>query len=80
MRQYHEEALVVEVYYPQNIRFNTIARMERVNQLLIPVEGPHAGRRYLFIGYNGSWLAGVLVMSDDQPLHEALRALGYLEE
>jgi hypothetical protein len=77
LRRYHEEELVVEVYYPRNIRFNTIARMERVNQLLIPIEGSHAGNRYVFIGYNGRWLAGALVMSDDQPLHDALRELGY---
>lgn len=80
LRRYNEEELVVEVYYPQNIRFNTIARMAQVNQLLIPIEGTHAGSRYVFIGYNGRWLAGALVMSDDQPLHEALQELGYLEE
>jgi hypothetical protein len=79
LRRYSEEDLVVEVYYPRNIRFNTPARMERVNQLLIPIEGTHAGNRYVFIGYNGRWLAGALVMSDDQPLHDALRELGYLE-
>jgi hypothetical protein len=77
LRRYNEEELVVEVYYPRNIRFNTIARMERVNQLLIPIEGTHAGNRHVFIGYNGRWLAGALVMSDDQPLHDALRGLGY---
>jgi hypothetical protein len=79
LRRYEEQDLVIQVYYPRNIRFNTIARMERVNQLLIPIEGRHAGNRYVFIGYNGRWLAGALVMSDDQPLHDALRELGYLE-
>jgi hypothetical protein len=73
LRRYREEDLVVEVYYPRNIRFNTPARMQRINQLLIPIEGTHAGNRYVFIGYNGRWLAGALVMSDDQPLHDALR-------
>jgi hypothetical protein len=74
-----EDELVVEVYYARNIRFNTAARMERVNQLLIPIEGTHAGNRYVFIGYNGNWLAGALAMADDSTLHAALQELGYKE-
>lgn len=76
LRRYHEEEIVVEVYYPRNIRFNTAARMANVNQLLIPIEGTHDNGRYVFIGYNGNWLAGTLVMSDDQPLRDALQGLG----
>lgn len=77
LQDYSESSLVMEVYYPQDIRFNTIVRMSNVNQLLIPIEGRHAGNRYVFLGSDGRWLTGAFVMADDQPVHEVLRALGY---
>jgi hypothetical protein len=77
--EYNESAVVVEVYYPQNIRFNTAVRMRNVNQLLIPVEGRHAGNRYVIMGSSGDWLPGALVMADDTSLTEALRGLGHIE-
>ncbi len=79
LREYNETATVVEIYYPQDIRFNLPVRMRNVDQLLIPIEGRHAGNRYVFLGSNGRWLAGALTMSDDMPILDALRALGHLE-
>lgn len=77
--EYQNDAFVIEVYYPQNIRFNLPARMRNVNQLLIPIEGRNAGDRYVFMGYNGKWLAGALAMATDEPIRAALRDLGYLD-
>ncbi|HEY1407710.1 MAG TPA: hypothetical protein VF434_02160 [Promineifilum sp.] len=76
--EYNQSAVVVEVYYPEDIRFNTAVRMRNVNKLLIPIEGRHAGNRYIFLGTDGSWLTGAMVMADDAPLHEALRQLGHI--
>lgn len=77
LKSYNETALVVEVFYPGSIRFNTPVRMDQINQLLIPIEGRHAGNRYVFLGANGRWLAGAMVMQDDQPILTALQNLGY---
>lgn len=78
MRRYAEEELVIESYYGQDVSFNTRIRMNKVTQLLIPIDGTHADQRYLFIGGRGEWRVGAMVMSDDTPLREAMRQLGYL--
>jgi hypothetical protein len=78
LRRYAEEELVIESYYGQDISFNTRVRMNGVTQLLIPVEGTHDDQRYLFMGAHGDWRAGAMVMSDDSPLRNAMRELGYL--
>lgn len=79
LQSYNESAVVMEVYYPQPIRFNSIVRMSNVNQLLIPIEGRHSGYRYLFPGSDGQWLAGAFVMEDETPLYDTLRRLGHIE-
>jgi hypothetical protein len=80
LRRYAEQELVLEVYYPEPIRFNTPVRMRNVNQLLIPIDATHANKNYVFIGSNGRWLAGAMVMANAAPLAETMRRLGYLEE
>ncbi len=80
VEDYTESGLVMEILYPQAIEFNTPVRMRNINQLLIPIEGRHAGNRYVFLGNNGLWLAGAMVMSDETPLIDTLRVLGLSEE
>jgi hypothetical protein len=72
------EELVIESYYGQDISFNSRIRMNGVTQLLIPLEGTHADQRYLFFGAHGDWRAGAMVLTDDSPLRNAMRELGYL--
>jgi hypothetical protein len=79
LQEYDQSGVVMEVYYPQDIRFNTIARMRNINQLLIPIVGRHADLRYVFLGGDGRWMTGALVMENDQPIREALRELGHVE-
>jgi len=79
LRRYNEEELVIESYYADDIQFNTSVRMRGINQLLIPIEGTHADRNYLFIGQNGSWRAGAFVVRDSTPIRQALTELGYLD-
>jgi hypothetical protein len=80
LRRYAEEELVIESYYGQDISFNTRVRMNGVTQLLIPLDGTHDDQRYLFMGRDGDWRAGALQMTDDSPLRNAMRELGYLSE
>lgn len=79
LQEYDQSSVVVEIQYPQDIRFNTIVRMRNVNRLLIPIVGRHAGNRYMFLGTDQGWLTGALVMADDQPILDALRALGHID-
>ncbi len=79
LRRYAEEELVIESYYGQDISFNTRIRMNGITQLLIPLDGTHADQRYLFMGGKGEWRAGAMVLTDDSPLRNAMRELGYLK-
>jgi hypothetical protein len=79
LQEYDQSSVVVEIQYPQDIRFNTIVRMNNVSRLLIPIVGRHAGNRYMFLGSDERWLTGALVMADDQPIYNALRELGHIE-
>lgn len=79
MEEYAETALTMEVYYPEPIRFNTMVRMSNVNQLLIPLRGRHEGNRYIFMGSNGRWRIGAMVMADDSALQNAMSQLGFLQ-
>ena len=78
LRRYSEEEVVIESYYGQGVSFNTQVRMNNVTQLLIPLDGTHADRKYLFFGGNGDWRVGAMVMTDDGRLRETMQSLGYL--
>ena len=78
LRRYNEEELVIEAHYPNKVRFNTAVRMDNVRSLLVPIDATHDGQRYLFMGANGNWLAGAIVMTDDSPITEMMIELGYL--
>ncbi|GAB4277844.1 MAG: hypothetical protein Kow0080_29050 [Candidatus Promineifilaceae bacterium] len=80
LRRYAEEELVIEVYYPEDVEFNTSVRMTGINQLLFPIDATHAGKNYVFIGTNGEWRAGALAVADMTPLMDAMVELGYLEK
>ncbi|MCP5095037.1 MAG: hypothetical protein GY943_05760 [Chloroflexi bacterium] len=80
MRRYNEEELVVEAYYADDVKFNTSVRMSNVRQLLVPVDATHAGNGYVFIGTDGVWRVGAMVVESDQTLRDALTTLGYLQE
>lgn len=80
IRRYSEEDLVLEVYYADEIEFNTPVRMTGVKQLLFPVDATHSGNGYVFMGANGEWRVGAMVVSDEVPLLNAMRILGYLQD
>ena len=79
LRRYNEEELVIETYYADDIQFNTPVRMNGVTQLLIPIDGTHADRNYVFIGQNGEWRVGAMVVRDSTKLREVLETLGFFD-
>lgn len=80
LRRYNEEELVIEAHYSTDVRFNTPVRMNNVRSLIVPVDATHDGNRYLFMGGNGIWLAGAMVLTDDSPIMDTMVELGYLTE
>ncbi|MCA9976406.1 MAG: hypothetical protein R3E31_12165 [Chloroflexota bacterium] len=77
LEDYATKSLIVELYFDQPVQFNTLARSGKPTQLLIPIEGRHAGGGYVFRGQNGSWWFGAIRMADPAPLYSALQQMGY---
>lgn len=77
LRRYSEEELVLEAYYADEVQFNTSVRMNGVTQLLLPIDGTHADKNYLFFGQNGSWRVGAMVVRDSTTVRSVLSELGY---
>jgi len=77
LRDYYESEFAVEVFYPRNIEFNLPIRLRGVNVLLIPIDGRHSERNYVFIGNNREYQAGALQIRDRSGLEAALEELGY---
>lgn len=75
---YREDGVVVEAYYPEEIRFNLPVRFTQVDALLVPVVGRHSEREYVFIGRNGEFVGGALQVTSRAPLDAVLAELGYL--
>lgn len=74
---YTENGVTLELYFDKPVTFNSIARTGKPTQLLIPIEGRHAGGGLVFLGGNGKWWAGAIRMADPTPLLQTLAQLGY---
>lgn len=79
LEDYNESGTVIEIFYNQDIRFNSPVRMRNINQLLVPIEGRNANEGYVFLGNNGRWLAGAMDMASDAAIRQALSELGYTD-
>lgn len=77
LADYNEDSLVVELYFDHPVVFNSMARAGEPTQLLIPIEGRHAGGGYVFRGAQGEWWHGAVRMADDTPLMAALYEMGF---
>lgn len=75
---YANDSLVLELFFDSPVVFNTAARTGKPTQLLIPIEGRHAGGGLVFRGDQGEWWYGAVRMADPQPLLQALEQMGYL--
>jgi hypothetical protein len=76
---YQNQFTVLELYYDKPVDFHLPFNDGNPTQLLIPIEGRHAGHNYVFRGGNGQWWHRPLKMTDIQPIFNALSALGYIE-
>jgi hypothetical protein len=79
LAEYQERGTILELYFDEPVDVHLPFDDGRPMALLIPIQGRHAGRGYVFRGKDGKWWVGQLVMSDPQPLLEALSALGYVQ-
>ena len=77
LEDYQHRFTVLELYYGEPVDFHLPFNEGEPTALLIPVEGRHAGKGYVFRGGNGEWWHRPLQMTDPQPIFDALAALGF---
>ncbi len=77
LSDYSNDSLVVELYFDRPVVFSGIARTGEPTQLLIPIDGRHAGGGYVFRGAQGTWWNGAVRMADYSSLMSALGQIGY---
>jgi hypothetical protein len=78
LAEYQRQGIVVELYFSEPVNFRLPFDDGRPTALLIPIEGQFAGKKYVFRGKDGTWWAGQMIMTDPQPLFDALSRLGYI--
>lgn len=71
------DGIMLQVYFDEPVVFNTTFRAGEPTQILIPIEGRHAGMGYFFRGAGGEWWFGAIRMADPLPLYETVETLGY---
>lgn len=74
---YEQSGVIMELYFARPVTFHTRFRAGEPTQLLIPIEGRHAGNGYFFRGANGEWWFGAIRMANPEPLLDVLASLGY---
>lgn len=74
---YNQHGVVLEVYFDRPVQYHASFRVGDPTQILIPVEGRHAGSGYFFRGAQGQWWFGALRMADPQPLYTVLQNMGF---
>jgi hypothetical protein len=74
--EYQHYGTILELYFDEAVNFRLPFDDGKPTALLIPIEGPLGGRGYVFRGREGRWWSGQMVMSDPQPLVDALSVLG----
>lgn len=79
LADYKDDSLVMELYFNRPLRFHTSSRTGEPTQILIPLEGRHAGSGYFFRGAQGTWWYGAMRMADPGPLYAALAQMGYVD-
>ena len=80
LAEYEQSGVILEMYFDAPVDFHLPFDDGRPTALLIPIQGRHAGQGYVFRGKGGRWWAGQLVMSNPQPLLDALAMLGYVQD
>ena len=72
LEEYQHRGIILELYFSKPVDFHLPFNDLQPTALLIPIKGPLSGRGYVFRGKNGIWLGGQMIMSDPQPLLDAL--------
>jgi hypothetical protein len=76
--EYKQVGTVIELHFREPVNFHLPFYDGKPTSLLIPIEGRHAGKGYVFRGRDGNWWAGQMIMQNPQPIYTVLEDLGYI--
>ncbi len=74
---YEDKGVLLELYYNTPVHYRASFRVGSPTQMLVPIEGRHAGHDYFFRGSEGTWWFGAMRMANPEPLLLTLQELGY---
>ena len=74
---FEKDGVLLELYYNSPVPYRASFRVGQPTQMLVPIEGRHAGHDYFFRGAEGTWWFGAMRMADPAPLLSTLEEMGY---
>jgi hypothetical protein len=77
---YETDGILAEFYYDDPLQYHAKFRVGEPTQLMVPLNGRHAGHDYFFRGAKGEWWFGAMRMAHPEQLYSTLAELGYLED
>ena len=80
LEEYQHRGTLLELYFNQPVDFHLPFNDLQPTALMIPIKGHLSGQGYVFRGKNSLWLSGQMIMSDPQPLFDALLTLGFIQQ
>lgn len=73
----YTQHLTLEVFWDQPVDLHAWFRTGRTTQMLFPITGPHSDLSIVLLGDGGNYRSGAPALNSLEPIHGALRSLGY---
>jgi hypothetical protein len=73
----YTQHLTLEVFWDQPVELHAWFPTGRTTQMLFPITGPHSEVSLVLLGDGGRYRAGAPTLESLEPIHRALRSLGY---
>jgi hypothetical protein len=73
----YTQHLTLEVFWDRPVELHAWFPTGRTTQMLVPITGPHSELSIVLLGDGGRYRAGAPALNSLEPVHEALRSLGY---
>jgi hypothetical protein len=73
----YAQHLTLEVFWDQPVELHAWFATGRTTQMLFPITGPHSELSIVLLGDIDGYRVGAPALNSLEPIHEALRSLGY---
>jgi len=77
LQKAHTQHVTLEAFFAHPVEIHTWFPTGRTTQVLFPITGPHAEPPIVLLGDRGHYRAGAPVLNTNEPILNALEALGF---